>query len=230
VIRRAPRSTRAKIVQAEADQRATADLLYQLGQGDLAARLLGCMAAKQARRGGDGRVWLRRCGSAACRWCSRTRQHAGWFAALDWSRGHRRSLAAISIRRRPGQIGAAIRRLRRGLRDVRDRMARSRRRWRSVGIAGVVAGGAVWLVVLHPDVERGEVNEVLRRRWPDAAVRDVDEGAVLPEPLGLHDAVALALVPRGVDYLRVVVGLRHDDGVRHHHRAVEDIEPMPITF
>ncbi len=97
VIRRAPRSARAEMAKAEVDQRAAADMLHRLGREDLAGRLLCCAEARRARRGGDGRIWPWRCGSGGCRWCARTRQHAAWFAALDWSDSYRRSCAAIPL-------------------------------------------------------------------------------------------------------------------------------------
>jgi hypothetical protein len=65
-----------------------------------------------------------------------------------------------------GPIGA-VRRLRRGLRDVRDRTARRSQRWRAM-FAGMAGGDGIPLVLIsHEGVDQLEVLNVLRRRWPD---------------------------------------------------------------
>ena len=72
----------------------------------------------------------------------------------------------------------AVRRLRRGLRDVRDRMARRSRRWREVCCAGMAGGdGTALVMVSHEGVDRHEVEDVLRRRWPDVALKESGAGA-----------------------------------------------------
>ena len=60
------------------------------------------------------------------------------------------------------------------MRDVRDRIVRHRRSWRDVGFAGMAGGdGAALVMVTHEDVDRHEVEAVLRRRWPDVAIEGV---------------------------------------------------------
>ena len=59
-----------------------------------------------------------------------------------------------------------------GLRDVRDRMARRSRRWRDVCFAGMAGGDHMALVLVsHEGIDRREVQDVLRRRWPDVVVK-----------------------------------------------------------
>jgi hypothetical protein len=70
----------------------------------------------------------------------------------------------------------AARRLWRGLRDVRDRMARRNRRWRDVSFAGMAGGDGVALVtVTHEGVDRRKVQDVLRRRWTDVVVKESEQ-------------------------------------------------------
>jgi hypothetical protein len=85
------------------------------------------------------------------------------------------SLAIIPIRSRAGLTDAA-RWLRRGLRDVRDRMARRRNRWRDVSFAGMIGGdGKALVLVTHDGVDQGEVEAALRRRWPDIVVKGLEQ-------------------------------------------------------
>ena len=104
----------------------------------------------------------------------------------------------------------AVRRLRRGLRDVRDRMARRRDRWRDVGFAGMAGGDGMALVlVTHDGVDRREVEAVLRRRWPDVVVKELEQ----EEPtvaMTAEDAADLGRCRRGVEPLRIVVMPQHD--------------------
>ena len=76
----------------------------------------------------------------------------------------------------PTGLSDAVRRLRRGLRDVRDRMARRSNRWRDVGFAGMIGGdGTTLVMVTHEGIDRREVEDVLRRRWPDVAVKALEQ-------------------------------------------------------
>ena len=69
----------------------------------------------------------------------------------------------------------AVRRLRRGLRDVRDRMARCRNRWREVSFAGMAGGDHTALVMItHDGVDQREVEDALHRRWPDLVMKSLE--------------------------------------------------------
>jgi hypothetical protein len=119
------------------------------------------------------------------------------------------------------------------MRDVRDRAAQRRSRWRGVAITGMTsANGAALLLIRHPALTRAEVADVLRRRWPDVTLSD---GTVPPTwEMTVEDAVELACERRGVEPLRVVVlpqrasltDGRHGVGVL----AAADLEPMPVLL
>ena len=114
------------------------------------------------------------------------------------------SLAIIPILS-PAGLPDAVRRLRRGLRDVRDRTARRWRRWRTVSFAGLMGGDhTALLMISHQGVDRREVLDVLRRRWPDVVVKDLEQ----EEPawtMTADDAADLGSRRRGVEPLRIVV-------------------------
>ena len=91
------------------------------------------------------------------------------------SRQQRRALPSCRSDSSAG-LPDAVRRLRRGLRDVRDRMARRQRRWREVCFAGMAGGdGTALVMITHEGVDRHEVEDVLRRRWPDVVVKSLEQ-------------------------------------------------------
>ena len=147
--------------------------LYGIGDDDLAARLDRCMTARQQRHYGDG--WPFSCRSSACFWCRRAMIRGWWEGMRYWSEAATTaSLAIISIRS-PAGIPDAVRRLRRGLRDVRDRTARRFRRWRTVSFAGLIGGDHRALVLVsHEGVARRELQDVLCRRWPSVVLKDLE--------------------------------------------------------
>jgi len=92
----------------------------------------------------------------------------------QWTAGTTSSLAIIPAHS-PEGLHNAVRRLRRGLRDVRDRMVRHRNRWRDVCFAGIADGDHVALVlVTHEGIDRHEVEDVLHRRWPDLVMKSLE--------------------------------------------------------
>jgi hypothetical protein len=132
------------------------------------------------------------------------------------------SLAIIPLHSSAG-LPDAVRRLRRGLRDVRDRMARRSRRWRDVCFAGMAGGDHTALVtIIHERIDRSEVQHVLHSRWPAIVVksREDEEPIVTMSPA---DAAALGQCRRGIEPLRIVVMPQHDRQV-----AAPMIEPMTV--
>src|ERR1700693_1541251 len=117
--------------------------LRGIDEPDLAVRLEHCMIVRRERRGGDG--WPFTCRSAACVWCRRPLIRSWWFGMCQWSAATISSLAIIPLHSSAG-LPDGVRRLRRGLRDVRDRMARRRGRWRDVCFAGMTGGDGTGLV------------------------------------------------------------------------------------
>src|SRR2546429_5055042 len=64
--------------------------------------------------------------------------------------------------------------LRPGLRDARDRTARRWRQWRTVAFAGVMGGDhRALIIVAHQRVDRQNVADVLRKRWPSTVLKDL---------------------------------------------------------
>src|ERR1700693_5429760 len=123
--------------------------LRGIDEPDLADRLERCMTARRDRHGGDG--WPFSCRSAACGWCRRPLIRSWWNGMCQWSaEATTWSLAIIPPHSSAGMTDA-VRRLRRGLRDVRDRMARHRRSWREVCCAGMIGGDGTALVLVTYD-------------------------------------------------------------------------------
>jgi hypothetical protein len=182
--------------------------LYVIGEVDLADRLERCMTARRDRRGGDG--WPFSCRSAACVWCRPAMIRGWWNGMCQWSaEATAWSLAIIRIDSSAG-LRDGVRRLRRGLRDVRDRVARRRNRWRNVSCTGMAGGDDRALVLItHEGIDRREVQDVLRRRWPDVVVKTLEQEqpAVAMQP---GDAAKLGQCRRGVEPLRIVIMPQQD--------------------
>ena len=116
-------TTDRQMVMAYTAQQKVVDALRSTGDPDLAARLESCMTVRQQRHIGDG--WPRICRSAGCVCCRRPMILGWWSGMREWSSAPTSSLAIIPLRSSAG-LPDAVRRLRRGLRDVRNRMARRR--------------------------------------------------------------------------------------------------------
>lgn len=235
--RRAPRMTRVEIAEAARRQDEVISALRSAaGRNDVADRLEHCMAARLARRGDPAaaQTWGYRCRSAGCCWCGRTAQGRAYRAALRWGRGLvQRSLVVIPLPHPPGGLRSAVKAVRRALRDARDTESSKSRRWLDVGFGGVVVGDAAWLVVLHPRLDRQEIERVLRRRWPAARV-SADLPARVPFSFTTSDLAELALARRGGEEpFKVIVGLRQVGFDQHHQedeiRSVVG-QPMPFVF
>ena len=194
--------------------------LRGIGDPDLADRLERCMQARRERCGGDG--WPFTCRSAACVWCRRPLIRGWWNGMCQWSGVATTSLAIMRIDS-PACLHDAVRRLRRGLRDVRDRMACRSGRWREVSFAGMADGdGTVLVMITHEGIDRHEIEDALRRRWPEVAVKELEQ----EEPavaLRAEDAADLGRCRRGVEPLRVVIMPQQD-----RQFASPMTEPMPV--
>lgn len=84
--------------------------------------------------------------------------------------------------------------------------------------------GTAFVLINHPDVARSEVTAVLRKRWPEVAVVDVD--ALGPcWSISTEAAAELARIRRGIEPLRAVVLPQ-----RKTDPAAMAVEPMPIVF
>lgn len=104
-------------------------------------------------------------------------------------------------------------------------MARRSRRWREVCFAGMPGGDHRAMVLIsHEDIERCEVLDILRQRWPDFVLKDLAQ----EEPMvamTADDAADLGRCRRGVEPLRIVIMPQHDRQVINS----PIIEPMPVV-
>jgi hypothetical protein len=203
-------------------QQEVIDALDKIGEPDLADRLERCMAARQQRHYGDG--WPYSCRSSACLWCRRAMTRGWWFGIREWSSVATSSLAII-LALSPAGLFDAVLRLRRGLRDVRDRTARRWKRWRTIAFAGLMGGDHKALVMIsHQGVDRREVLNVLGRRWPSIVLKDLES----EEPvwaMTAAEAAALGSRRRGAEPLRITVMPQQVTRVTISSTPV--VEPMP---
>jgi hypothetical protein len=143
------------------------------------------------------------------------------------------SVAILPLHHQPGVLRTAVLRLRRALRDIRDRMARRDHRWHAVAGAGMALGsGTAMLLVRHPGIGEAEIVKVLRRHWPDAQVTDITTAFPIWN-LGIEDAVELARAKRGVEPLRIVVmgqGCNANLDLLMATARRGTVEPMPAVF
>ncbi len=120
----------------------------------------------------------------------------------------------------------ATRRLRKALRDVRDRQARIDPAWRAVAMAGMLSGDHLLMVTQHHGIERDTLWATLERRWPDALV--TVPGSIEPNSVMTVDAaVALACARRGIEPVRVVVPAQR---AALSLSAIGWDQPMPVLF
>jgi hypothetical protein len=207
-------------------QREVIDVLRSIGDADLADRLERCMTARLERHYGDG--WPYSCRSAACVWCRRAMIRGWWAGIRYWSEKAAASSLAVITMPSPAGLFDAVIRLRRGLRDVRDRTARHWKRWRSVSYAGLMGGDHKALVLIsHLGVDRREVQDVLGRRWPSVVAKDLAQEEPVWE-MTADDAAELGSRRRGVEPLRVLVMPQKITRVAVAPAPV--IGPMPVVI
>jgi hypothetical protein len=167
---------------------------------DLAERLARCQHDRQHRH--DGWPW--RCHGGGCSACRRCLFARWWSLFNCWLSGSETSLAIIPID--GGGLFHTIKKLRRALRDVRDRAARHDHCWRGVALAGLLDADRMAMVTLirHAGIDRTEVWDTLERRWPEVILADRD-GTAPSSGLTVKDAAELARRKRGIESLRIIV-------------------------
>jgi hypothetical protein len=144
-----------------------------------------------------------------------------------WSSATTSCLAIIPILS-PAGLPDATRRLRRSIRDVRDRTARRWKRWRRIAFAGLMGGDHTALIMIsHHGIERWEVQDVLRRRWPSIVLKDLESEEPVWE-MAANDAADLGSRRRGVEPLRITVMSQKITRVTVAHVPV--IQPMPVVI
>ncbi len=214
-------TTDHQMSMAYATQQQVIAVLHEIGEPDLAVRLERCMTARRDRRGDDCSPFT--CRSAACVWCRPPMIRSWWLGMCRWSAEAASSLAIMRIDSSAG-LPDAVRRLRRGLRDVRDRMVRRSGRWRDVCCTGMAGGdGTALVMITHEGIDRHEVEAVLRRRWSDLVIKELEQEAptVAMSP---SDAADLGRCRRGVEPLRIVVMPQQERQVA----SPIIVEPMPV--
>jgi hypothetical protein len=178
------------------------DALRSIGDAHLAVRLERCMTARHDRHYGDG--WPFSCRSSACFWCRRAMVRGWWAGICHWSEAAAISSLAIIPVQSPSGLQDAVRRLRRGFRDVRDRAAQRMRRWRTVSCAGMIGGDhRALLLISHQGVDRREVLAVLTPRWPDVVLKNLEHEEPTWE-MTPDEAAELGNRRRGVEPLRIL--------------------------
>lgn len=193
---RAPRLTRRELTCAEAHQTEVIGALTATGDDAIARRLQRCQDDRQHRQTG----WPWRCHSPGCWSCRRAMMRRWWRGFRLWLADGDLSLAIIPSR---GDPDAGTRKLRKGLRDVRDRAAQQDRRWAAVRMAGLVSD-IVAVLVQHCGIGRAEVGARLMRRWPDVVL--IDPGDITPlSEMTVAQAAALARRRRGIEPIRIIV-------------------------
>jgi hypothetical protein len=212
IINRAPRSTRAGITAAERHQVLVISALINTGHPEIARRLARCQRDRQRRASG----WPWRYGSPGCWACRRTVMRRWWRGFQQWLGD--KSDASLAVLPIDGDLLVGTHRLRKGLRDVRDRMARQDERWPGVALAGLVANRVAIVMIKHPGIDRADVWWTMSARWPQIVLVEIDDAQPSSVML-VEDAVTVAVCRRGIQPLRIVV---------LEQVAVE--QPMPAIF
>jgi hypothetical protein len=217
-------TTSRKMALAGNEQARIVAALEQAGERHVAARLRRCSEARRGRRYDGGWPWT--CRSVGCVWCRQPIIRGWWAGMLAWRSPHSLTLVTIPLTWQAGHMRSAVRRLRRALRDFRDRGARRSKRWRGVCLCGLVTGdGTAMVVVDRGAVDRGEFSYAVQRRWTDATVTDLTDEKP-SAGMRITDAVELATWRRGAEPLRLVIPPQRDPVPR----AMPIIEPMPILL
>lgn len=146
-----------------------------------------------------------------CRW---------WRERQSWCDGLDISLATIPI---TGDPFTVIQKLRRSLRDLRDRAAAHQdSRWAGVAFAGMLSQDSAVVFVQHSNIDRTVVWTKLEERWPQIVLADPDGHRPLWDMATEH-AAELARRRRGIEPIRLIV--RSQVALASGYD-----EPMPITF
>jgi hypothetical protein len=216
-LNRAPRSTQSELADAEAHQANVIAMLSASGDHDIAARLVRCQYARRNR----GLGWPWRCGSSGCWQCRRTVTRSWWRGFDVWITGSAISLAIIPVH---GDLLHDARRIRKGLRDIRDRKVRVHDGWQAVAFAGLVDERCAMILIQHSGINHHVIWTALARRWPDVLL--VDPAQFTPTSrMTVADAAGLARRRRGVEPIRIIV-----PAITAAASTTKIDEPMPILL
>lgn len=199
------------------------------GADHVAERLGRCRSARTGRRRD---AWPWRCRSPGCAWCGAPLARHWWRGLLEWAHEGGEMPLAARLPLSADQVGVvdAGRHLRRAVRDVRDRAARTDARWRCVAMAGLItAEGSGLVLIRHPGLRHAQVEAVMRRRWPSmsAACARVSEPSFLWQT---RDAVLLGIARRGIEPVRIVVMPQRQTPAPDREAPLWWQDPMPLVF
>ena len=142
-----------------------------------------------------------------------------WRGIVRWLADVDTSLAVIPTTDDPI---TATRRLRRSLRDVRDRAARCDHRWCAMALGGLAGDDRAIVMMQHPRISRDAVWELLEGRCPEIGL--TDPGEIEPAwKMTAEYAATLARHRRGVEPLRIIVPAQWGS------MQSEPDAPMPIV-
>lgn len=206
-----------------ATQEAIMQVLGNMGHERLVMRLMACTKAHTAR---SRRAWPWRCRSAGCAWCGPPSAQRWWRGLSAWAA----TVPSSTLRLKAfgaDPLPVRARRLRRALRDLRDRRAHRDARWREVAFAGMIADDGLHLLVRHGRLTHDTFVQALGRRFP--AMTDVASSP--PNfAFGADDAAALAVARRGVESLRVVIMPQRVRDGSPLGDVMLDVEPLPFVI
>ena len=95
--------------------------------------------------------------------------------------------------------------------------------WREVGFAGMIGGDRrAMVMVSHKGIDRCEVQDVMRRRWPDVLIKKRGQEEPTWEMLP-DDAAQLGRCRRGIEPMRVVIMPQQEEVT-----ASSLIDSMPV--
>lgn len=197
------RSTRAELILREERQAEIVAKLIGLGAEDVAARVLHCWCD---RLFGDSNQHRYRCRSVSCLFCRNKASLSAWFRAYSrWSceRGTR-SYFSLAFDDCLSELPA----LAKGLRNLRDRLARERS-WlfADLAFAGLTDGRAIHVIVSHPKLSREQVRERLRTLWPGVILGDVPAAPVFA--MSPRSLAQIGSLRRGLQPLRFSISSRN---------------------
>jgi len=187
--------------------------LQMTESSELTHRIVRCQLMRRERGGAGHDGWPWRCRSGGCYACRRARVRSALAAATEWAAesGVAHSLIQIPMDHVDGEIRLAVRRLRREVRRLRDRLAVRDSLWQRVEIGGIANSSTMDLLALHASMPRAQVAHRFSVRWPGARVTPLESNWSADGFMSCEDAAALARARRGIEPLRLYVG-PHSEG------------------
>ena len=194
------RSTRAELIQREAEQAIIVAELMRVAADGVAAQVLRCW---HDRLFGDPAQHRFRCRSVSCDSCRRTTLNSWWRAFSRWAdEGGATSYFSLSVH----DPLIELLMIGKSLRNLRDRLARDSWLYARVAFLGVADDHHAHVIVLHPGMGRRQIAERLHVLWPDMVLADAPANPV--DELSPQLLARLGSKARGLQPLRFVISPR----------------------